>query len=98
MTMKTAERNVVLSVRCNLCGKTYALYVTKESFEEFTSPNRRHIQDIFPYLSAEEMELLISNTCPKCWEDMFGGDEDLEWYEPTPEDLKEWQDASCGLC
>lgn len=75
------ERNVVLSVRCDFCGKTYAVYVTEESFEEFTSPNRRHIQDIFPYLGADERELLISHTCGFCWEKIFSFSEHEELNE-----------------
>ena len=83
-----------------MCGKTYAVYVTAESFEEFSSPNRRHIQDIFPYLNADERELLISNTCAKCWDDMFAVYDEEDYddeYVPSPEDYKEWCDASCGL-
>lgn len=75
------ERNVILSVECNLCGKTYAVYVTEESYNEYCSPNRRYVQDIFPYLSADERELLISHTCSECWNKMFGSDEDEEVTE-----------------
>ena len=96
------ERNIKLQVRCNICGGLTTLEVTGDSMNEYYSPNRRHIQDIFPYLSAGERELLISHTCPKCWEEMFGSDEDDDFddfdddYMVSPEDLKEWQDASCG--
>jgi hypothetical protein len=30
-------------------------------------------QDAFPYLSADDRELLISGICPTCWEKSFGG-------------------------
>lgn len=72
----SGERNVKLQVRCRCCNKMNYLEVTEESAIEYMKPNRRHVQDIFPYLKAEERELLISHTCPKCWEDMFGGDEE----------------------
>lgn len=97
--MKTKERNVSLQVRCRICNNLHILKVTEESATEYLSSNRRHVQVIFPYLNAEERELLISHTCPKCWEDLFGSDEDEDYeedYELTAEDLKEWQDASCG--
>ena len=29
-------------------------------------------QDAFPYLSADEREMLISGICPTCWEKTFG--------------------------
>lgn len=70
------ERNMKLQVKCVCCGNLTTLEVTGESMNEYYSPNRRHIQDIFPYLSTEERELLISQICPKCWEEMFGSEED----------------------
>ena len=91
------ERTTVLSVKCAMCGKTYAVYVTPEDYEEFTSPNRRNIQDIFPYLNADERELLISHTCSKCWDEMFGEEEEFEDGYATSEDLKDYTDANSGL-
>ena len=70
------ERNVVLTVRCRMCGNTKAIYVTEESWEEYNSPNRRLVQEIFSYLSAEDRELLISNTCNECWNKMFSFEEE----------------------
>ena len=90
------ERNIKIQARCRCCDGITELLVTQKDLNEYFSSNRRHIQDIFPYLRAEERELLISQICPKCWNDMFGSDEEDEDYEPTAEDLKEWQDASCG--
>ena len=29
------------------------------------------VQDAFPYLSADEREMLISGICPDCWENLF---------------------------
>ena len=93
------ERNVKLLVKCHVCDTQHSLMVTEESYQEFIKPNRKHIQDIFPYLTADERELLISHTCKKCWDKMFGTDEDEDDdFEISSEDLKEWQNASCGLC
>ena len=96
----TKERNVALATQCVLCGTTHEVMVDLKDAQEYMSPNRRHVQDIFPYLTPEERELLISGICPVCWELMFACEEDEyidEDYAPSPEDLKEWQDASCGL-
>ena len=71
------EKYVTMIARCDFCGKEVELKLTVESVNEFFSPNRRCVQDIFPYLSAEERELLISHTCNECWENMF---------PPEPED------------
>lgn len=104
------ERNAILRVTCCFCNKVHELRVVEEDAFEYMSQNRRCVQDIFPYLSAEERELLISNICPDCWDAMFLIDEEMfedddleeydEWdeYAPSAEDLKEWQEASCGLC
>lgn len=73
MTM-TSERNVLLSVKCAICNKVYAVYVTNESWKEFNSLTRRNIQDVFSYLDPEDRELLISNICPMCWNEMFSCD------------------------
>lgn len=68
--------NCEIHIKCRHCERMYVLKVNKEDFEKFESPNRPHIQEVFPYLSPEERELLISRTCGKCWNDIFGGDDD----------------------
>ena len=70
------ERNVTLQVRCMCCDQINRIKVTEESAVEYLNPNRkRFVQDIFPYLNSGERELLISKTCPKCWNMMFGDSE-----------------------
>ena len=103
------KRTVVLSVKCNICKKVYAVYVTPESYEEYCSPNRRLIQEVFPYLTPSERELLISNTCDTCWNAMFPDeDEDDEelfaegesHMSVSDEDRARWDellDSLCGL-
>lgn len=65
------ERSLEVRVSCRLCGKTYTLKVRPKDFMLFDSPGRPHIQDIFPYLTPAERELLLSNTCDECWKKMF---------------------------
>lgn len=73
------ERNCEVQVRCVCCGKPHTLKVNEKDYELYLSQNRPHIQDIFPYLSPAERELLISRTCEECWNKMFAiEDEDLE--------------------
>lgn len=71
-----SERNYEMRVSCRLCKKTYTLKVRVEDYITFDSPFRPHIQDIFPYLTPAERELLISGTCDECWNKMFGGEDD----------------------
>ena len=60
---------------CHFCDKKYELEITQKQLDEYNSPNRRHIQDIFPELSPDMRELLISGMYPECWDDMFGESE-----------------------
>lgn len=76
MMTATKERNVNLHVRCTMCGEIYTIAVNEEDYYEYLEPNRRYVQDIFPYLTPSERELLISHTCDECWNKMFGGDEE----------------------
>ena len=71
-----SERNYEMNVSCRMCKKTHTLKVRVEDYLTFDMPNRPHIQGIFPYLSPEERELLISGICPDCWNRMFGGEDD----------------------
>ena len=71
-----SERNYEMNVSCRICKKTHTLKVRVEDYFLFDCPNRPHIQDIFPYLSPAERELLLSGICPDCWAKMFGGEDD----------------------
>ena len=66
------ERTLEITVSCHLCGKEFKLKVRPEDYVTYRcSPDRPYIQDIFPYLTSAERELLISNTCQECWDKMF---------------------------
>jgi hypothetical protein len=74
-----ADRDRQLVASCVHCESEYILWVNEQDFLDWTS-GVGYIQDKLPYLSADERELLISGTCGKCWNDMFGSmdDEDEE--------------------
>lgn len=61
--------------RC-FCGKVNEVRVEVEAYNRWQGGEL--IQVVFPDLSAEERELLISGTCPSCWDAMFGEEEDGE--------------------
>ena len=65
------ERNYEIRVTCVHCKREFVLKVRVEDYLLYDMPNRPHIQDIFPYLTPAERELLISNTCKECWDKMF---------------------------
>jgi hypothetical protein len=64
------ERNFEVAVTCVKCHKNKSLSVCKENFELWIRFGGL-LQDVMPYLDADERELLISSTCSSCWEKMF---------------------------
>jgi hypothetical protein len=66
-----AKANIDIVVKCNHCNCAYTLSVNPDDFGRWCV-GEELIQDAMPYLSAGERELLISNTCDGCWEEMFG--------------------------
>lgn len=56
-------------VQCR-CGAISSVEVPVSGYEEWKDGVL--IQDALPGLSPEERELLISGTCPECWEYMYG--------------------------
>ena len=72
--MKNKRINV--TVPCNFCHTEYSIQMTQSQFNELQSPHRRYIQDIIPELAPEMRELFISVMCPKCWDKLFGFEED----------------------
>lgn len=75
MAMKEKKR-IAYKIPCVLCRRFTTVEVCPEDLEEFESPFRRNVQDIFPYLDEHEREMFISKICPTCWERLFGGDEE----------------------
>jgi hypothetical protein len=59
-----------LDIICRLCGNSYTVLVDREDLLQWTS-GAGFIQDLMPYLSAQDRELLISATCDFCWNALF---------------------------
>ena len=70
--IREEERTEVISVKCELCGREYILRVRPQDMVEFCLPRneRRLIQDIFPYLTCDERELLITGFCDDCYKEI----------------------------
>ncbi|WP_211746380.1 hypothetical protein [Paenibacillus sp. Marseille-Q4541] len=67
-------RDTQLTVNCFSCKQDQAVKVNEKDLENYN--NGAHAQHVFPYLSADERELLISGICGCCFDKMFEGDED----------------------
>ena len=67
----------VINTTCPFCGKTTPVQIRRVADYD-TWQNGTLAQDAFPYLSADEREMLISGICPTCWDNMFSLEEDEE--------------------
>jgi len=72
--MKTNNHEVTVVTFCPFCGKANEIEVNEMDYLDWQ--DGALVQDAFPYLSAEEREMLISGICPTCWAKTFGEDED----------------------
>jgi hypothetical protein len=81
----------VITTTCRFCEETHKLHVNAIDFESWKQGEL--IQNAMPYMDISDRELLISETCGECWEDMFGEDDDLDW-EPQDEAFSDpaWRD------
>lgn len=68
--MEGFKNPMTLEVDCRVCGKTVNVVIEQEDFKKFKN-HEGAVQDIFPYLGADEREMLISGICPECWEKLF---------------------------
>lgn len=88
--MKVKEYGYPVKVRCILCHSEHTILVNREDWDLYNSPSRPHIQDIFPYLSPADRELLISGLCSDCWSSLFDSEDgDFESdYDDDEEDCR----------
>lgn len=57
-------------VNCVMCKDEHVIHITEEQYTAWQLG--KYIQDAMPEIDAGKRELLISGTCPKCWEKLFG--------------------------
>lgn len=59
---------MLYTVTCRGCEDVFTFSLNVEAVKAWQ--NGVHVQQAFPELSDDERELMISNTCGKCWEEM----------------------------
>ncbi|MDF9845112.1 MULTISPECIES: hypothetical protein [unclassified Paenibacillus] len=64
-----------LDVKCMSCKAEKTVEVQRQDLKAYEEG--AHAQHAFPYLSADERELIISNICGECFDKIFA-DEDEE--------------------
>lgn len=71
--MKINYKEVSVITQCPFCGHAHEVEVNEMDYWDWQDGELA--QRAFPYLSADEREMLISGICPTCWDKMFGGEE-----------------------
>ena len=74
--MKINYKEVCVITRCPFCGKAHEVEVNEMDYLDWQ--DGALIQDVMPYLSAQEREYLISGICEDCWDKMFDSDEESD--------------------
>lgn len=74
-------QTIEIETRCPICGERHYVEVFEKDFIAWR--NGTLIQDAFPYLSANERELLISGTCAECFSIFFGNDDKDDYEDYT---------------
>lgn len=59
----------ILRVPCRVCDTIFEVPVQQKDYRDWQMG--KFCQDAFPYLQPEMRELIISQTCSSCWDDMF---------------------------
>lgn len=59
-----------IHVNCNWCGVNHTVKVRNKQ-DLINWRQGQFIQDAMPYLSENDRELLISQTCVECWKKLF---------------------------
>lgn len=70
----TTILDAIVTTVCPFCGKSHDVLVNENDYYDWK--DGKLAQDAFPYLSADEREMLISGICPDCWNQMWDNDND----------------------
>ena len=70
VAMNEDVADTVMAVRCNMCAANHVIFVKMHDYIEWKN-DAGFIQDLMPYLSDADRELLISGTCGPCFDSMF---------------------------
>lgn len=60
----------IRTLQCPMCGQRHTLEVEEDDYKKYIN-GEGYVQTIFPYLSSDEREMLISGMCPDCWKRLF---------------------------
>jgi hypothetical protein len=64
---------------CYHCGTENIIKIDEEDYKLW-KVDQTYVQNVFPNLSFEEREVLISGTHPQCWTEIFGNEQEEDPY------------------
>jgi len=67
------EDSVYVGRNCPFCGKYHEVEVSEADYWSWLI-HEKSVQTAFPYLNANDREILVSGICSECWDNMFGED------------------------
>ena len=68
--MVCAVRDLPVDIQCHICGRWQNILVNREDMQDWLSGSMP-IQTALDYLSPSEREILISQTCGDCFDELF---------------------------
>ena len=57
---------ISIKTTCPICNKEHIVNVQEKDWDNYKN-NNELVQNAFPYLTADERELLITGICNDCW-------------------------------
>lgn len=93
------EYDFSLNINCINCNKEFTINCNESDYNNWKN-GVGFIQDILPYLSADDRELLISGTCGKCFDEIFDlceeEEEEMEVNKSSAEECATYiMDSDC---
>lgn len=68
--LNTKMFDMFVEAKCRMCAGHFVMFVKSKDYLKWKY-GEGFIQDLLPYLSAGERELLISGTCSDCFDNLF---------------------------
>ena len=79
-------RDFEIVTTCPFCKAEHYVMVADDDYAAYLEGMLA--QDAFPYLSADERELIMTGICPACWDKMWNADEcsseDVDYTDLIP--------------
>ena len=67
------EEGIYVSKDCPVCGMATAFYLRPDDLARWNDGEL--IQNVWPNMSVDEREIMISGTHAHCWDQLFGEEE-----------------------